>query len=53
MQVQHQTNQYIDCESALKSLRRELYKPGHMMDTDSDRIMSQHNLKSRSNHTII
>ena len=48
----HQTTQYMDCESALKSLWQELYKPGHTMGTDSDLTMAHHHLKAASCHTI-
>ena len=48
----HQITQYMDCESALKLLQQEFYKPGHAMGTDSDLVMAHHQLKAASHHTV-
>ena len=49
LQLPHQITQYMDCESALKSLEKEFYKLGHTMDIDMDLVMSHKQLKENSN----
>ena len=52
LQFPHGNTQYMDCESTLKSLKKEVYKAGHTMDMDMDSVMSHKQLKEKSKHAV-
>ena len=47
LQFPHQTKQYMDCESRLKATAKGIWKPGHIMDTDMDLVLSHKQSKEK------
>ena len=52
LQTPHEITQYMDCKSALDSLKEPIAQPSQTMRTDSDLILSRTALRATCPHSI-